>query len=102
MKSDKLAGLKKDFGIMMYFLKLTSKMSKSYIPVLFLSAIFKALIPFINIIMPKFIIDELLGQKRLNMFIILCFNSCLIFLCFLKTLNMMAFLHMDHHFQAMY
>jgi ABC-type multidrug transport system fused ATPase/permease subunit len=71
MKSDRLKGLKKDFEIMRYFLKLSSKMSKSYIPILFLSAIFRALTPFINIIMPKFIIDELLGQKRVNVFIML-------------------------------
>ena len=71
MKNDRLAGLKKDFEIMRYFLKLSSKMSKSYITVLCLSAIFKAVTPFINIIMPKFIIDELLGQKRANVFIML-------------------------------
>ncbi|MBW9157712.1 ABC transporter ATP-binding protein/permease [Clostridium sp. FP2] len=71
MKNDRLAGLKKDFEIMRYFLKLSSKMSKSYIPVLCSSAIFKAITPFINIIMPKFIIDELLGQKRVNVFIML-------------------------------
>jgi ATP-binding cassette subfamily B protein/ATP-binding cassette subfamily C protein len=68
---DSVKDLKKDIKIMLYFLKLASNMSKTYIPILFLSSIFKALAPFINIIMPKFIIDELLGKQRIDRFILL-------------------------------
>jgi ABC-type multidrug transport system fused ATPase/permease subunit len=68
---ESIKGLKKDFGIMIYFLNLASKISKAYIPILLVSSIFKAITPFINIIMPKFIIDELLGQQRIDRFIFL-------------------------------
>ncbi|MBU5593044.1 ABC transporter ATP-binding protein/permease [Clostridium sp. MSJ-4] len=71
MKVDGIKGFKKDFGVMMHFLKLSSKISKKYIPILFMSSIFKAITPFINIIMPKFIIDELLDKKRIEVFIML-------------------------------
>lgn len=63
--------LKKEFSTAIYFLKLTYGISKSYIPTLVLLSMIKALWPFINIIMPKFIIDELLGQKRINTLIII-------------------------------
>lgn len=66
-----LKGLKKDFGIMLYFLKLSYRISKTYIPILFLTSLFKAAVPFINIIMPKFVIEELLGKQRVNRFILL-------------------------------
>jgi ATP-binding cassette subfamily B protein/ATP-binding cassette subfamily C protein len=45
-------------------------MSKTYIPLLFSAAIFKAISPFLNIIMPKFIIDELIGEKRIEILIL--------------------------------
>lgn len=54
------------FGILKYFFKLTNELSKSYIPKSFVASIFKALSPFLNIIMPKLIIDELLGAKSIN------------------------------------
>lgn len=56
---------------MLYFLKLSSKMSKNYVPILIISSLFKALTPFINIIMPKYIIDELLGKQRIKVFVTL-------------------------------
>ena len=64
-------GLKRDFKIAVHFLRIASKISKTYIPLLFLSSILKAITPFINIIMPKFIIDELMGQQRIDKFILL-------------------------------
>lgn len=73
MKKEKILGLKKDFSTAVHFLKLTYRISKSYIPVLIISCIFKALPPFVNIIMPKFIIDELTNQKRVDIIIPLVF-----------------------------
>lgn len=64
-------GLKQDFKIAVHFLRIASKISKTYIPLLFLSSISKAIAPFVNIIMPKFIIDELMGQQRIDKFILL-------------------------------
>lgn len=69
MVKDKKISLKNDLGIVIYILKKAHKISKTYIPILFLSSIFKAMTPFINIIMPKFIIDELLGKQRIEVFI---------------------------------
>lgn len=71
MNKDRVSGLKKDFNTVLRFLKLTHGISRSYIPVLIMSSIFKALTPFINIIVPKFIIDELIGKKRVEVFITL-------------------------------
>lgn len=58
--------LKKDFNILIHFFKLAHKISKTYIPILLFSAVFKGAVPFINVIMPKYIIDELIGLKRVD------------------------------------
>lgn len=60
---------KSKLGILKYFFKLTNKLSSSYISKSFFASIFKALTPFLNIIIPKLIIDELLGAKRINVLI---------------------------------
>ncbi|GAB6168388.1 ABC transporter ATP-binding protein [Clostridium carnis] len=62
---------KSDFSILVHFIKITNKVSKTYIPFLVLASIFKAVVPFINIIMPKFIIDELMGSQRVEKFVVL-------------------------------
>lgn len=64
-------GLKKDINIIIHFLKLSHKTSKSYIPTLLLSSLFKSITPFLSIIVPKYIIDELLNKQRKEVFIIL-------------------------------
>lgn len=48
------------------FLKEVSKGYSYILPLIFLSAIFQGLAPFINIILPKYILDELLDMKRIN------------------------------------
>ncbi len=58
--------MRKNIRIALHFLKLAGKMSNTYIPLLYSTAIIKALSPFLNIIMPKFIIDELMGEKRVG------------------------------------
>lgn len=62
---------KKDFQTTLYFFKLCHKISKTYIPTLIASSSLRALTPFVNIIFPKFIIDELMGEKRITIFIAL-------------------------------
>ncbi|KAB3530271.1 ABC transporter ATP-binding protein [Alkaliphilus serpentinus] len=62
-------GLKDTFQVMLYFLGLTNRVSKIYIPTLLFSSLFKSAAPFINIILPKFIIDELMGQQRTEVFV---------------------------------
>lgn len=52
--------------ILRYFLKLTWKLKPSYIPTVLLSAVIKAITPFINIVIPKFIIDELMGDQSME------------------------------------
>lgn len=61
--------LKSDFNTIIYFLKLSNKISKEYIPLIFLTAISKVTKIIINIIMPKFIIEELISGKRMDVFI---------------------------------
>ncbi|MEG2289189.1 MAG: ABC transporter ATP-binding protein [Clostridium sp.] len=69
MGKNSILELKKDMKIGVHFLKLAQGMSKSYIPMLVIASIFKAMVPFINIIIPKFIIDELMNGKRTDVFI---------------------------------
>ena len=52
-----------DLYIIKHFLKLAHGISKTYIPTLFFSSLFAAAVPFLNIIMPKYIIDELLHAQ---------------------------------------
>ncbi len=69
MKKEDNYGIKDSLRILHYFLKLTHRVYKQYIPTLLLSSFFKAITPFINIIIPKYIIDELLGQQRVEAFV---------------------------------
>lgn len=64
-------GIKSVLRTAKYITKLLSSVSKTYIPLLFTEAIFRAAVPFINIIMPKFIIDELMGDKNIQTLIVL-------------------------------
>lgn len=61
----------RDLLIIKHFLKTAHGISKTYIPILVFSSLFAAAVPFLNIIMPKYIIDELLGEKRINILILL-------------------------------
>lgn len=63
--------MKKNIEVLKYFLKLSRNISKSYLPILILSSFFKSAAPFLNIIIPKFIIDELLNKQRTEVFVIL-------------------------------
>lgn len=58
-----------DFKVLSHFLKLTHKITKGYIPLLIVTAVFGSVAPFLAIIMPKYIIDELLGEKRVKWFV---------------------------------
>ena len=63
--------LMKDLKVMMFILKLAQKISKTYLPVVISSSIVTALMPFLNLIMMKLVIDELMGLRRLDVFITL-------------------------------
>lgn len=56
--------LKKDWNVTLYFWKLVHSMSKSYIPLMVFASLCSAIFPFINIILPKYLIDELMGAGR--------------------------------------
>lgn len=62
--------MKKNIVIAIHYLSLAHKMSKTYIPLLCITAIIKSLSPFLNIIMPKFILDELIGEKRVEILVL--------------------------------
>jgi ABC-type multidrug transport system fused ATPase/permease subunit len=61
--------LKADIKVALHFLKLTFQISKSYIPLMIISAIFQSASPFLAIIVPKYIIDELMGNQRISRFV---------------------------------
>lgn len=60
-----------DLKIVLYVYKLAHRLCKSYLPLVISSAFVTAIQPLINLMMLKFIIDELTGAKRIPYFIIL-------------------------------
>lgn len=52
------------------FLKEVSREHKAILPLIILSAIFQGLSPLINIVLPRYILDELLEMKRVNILIL--------------------------------
>lgn len=58
--------MKTKFSSLPQFLKEISSDYKYMLPLMFLLAIFQGLAPLINIVLPKYILDELLTMKRLN------------------------------------
>jgi ABC-type multidrug transport system fused ATPase/permease subunit len=52
------------FPVLRYFYSMVWKHKKSYFLLAAVDMLHRILSPFINIVLPKFIIDELLGQKR--------------------------------------
>ena len=52
------------------FLREMARDYKGILPLIFSLAIFQGLSPLINIILPKYILDELLGMKRLNVLLL--------------------------------
>ncbi|MBM7582082.1 ATP-binding cassette subfamily B protein/ATP-binding cassette subfamily C protein [Caldicoprobacter guelmensis] len=71
MKAPNTGLLKKDLWVAWRFLSLTHSISRNYIPLVIFSSAFKAAAPFINIIMPRFILNELMGSQRIEVFILL-------------------------------
>ena len=56
--------MKKDLQIARKFYNLVAKVYPGYLFMTFLASLFQSLTPFINVIMPKFIIDELMSARR--------------------------------------
>ncbi|HZW50072.1 MAG TPA: ABC transporter ATP-binding protein, partial [Bacillota bacterium] len=65
MKTAKQGSVQKDFQVAFQFYKLAYRLKKSYLYLALASAFFQALTPFLNVIVPKFIIDELMGSQRI-------------------------------------
>ncbi len=64
-------GLKKDLSIIFYIFKLAYQICPSYVFLVLILSILKAVTPFLSIIIPKFMIDELMGEQRLNLLVAL-------------------------------
>ena len=58
------------FKGILFLLKYSWKFKKSYVVYIFLSQIVNAVMPLASIILPKYIIDELAGQKRIDWLLI--------------------------------
>lgn len=84
---EKLSGLKMDLINIKNILKMVSWLSKSYLPVTIIVAVLDSLFPFINIIMPAYIIDELLGEKRISSLISLVLITIILNLVVYLILN---------------
>ena len=71
MKKPDVTGFKKELAVAWHFLRLTRTIQPSYLPLAIIASLFKALTPFLNIIAPKFILDELMGLQRVDRLIVL-------------------------------
>ncbi len=66
-----LKSLSDDVRVAVRFFGLAHKVRPTYIPLAIMGCTVKAFAPFLNIIMPKFIIDELMGARRVDVFVLL-------------------------------
>lgn len=64
------ADIKRSFKTCIYFYRLAAKENKSYGFIVLLNTIVSSAAPFINILMPKYIIDELMNGQNMNRLIL--------------------------------
>lgn len=62
--------MKHNMNIAFKFIRMIHKISKSYIPISVISILLSSAITLVNVIFPKFIIDELLGSQNIDRIII--------------------------------
>ncbi|MDF2543347.1 MAG: putative transporter [Herbinix sp.] len=70
MKKPDMKGIQRDIKIAGHYLRIANQISKSYLPLLIIASVIKAISPFLNIIMPKYIIDEAIGSQRPERFVL--------------------------------
>ncbi|MBG0784412.1 MAG: ABC transporter ATP-binding protein [Anaerolineaceae bacterium] len=61
----------KNFKLLIYLLGFLQRTSKKFLPISFLLALVQGVSPLVNIIVPKLIIDELLGDKQIQTLVLL-------------------------------
>lgn len=61
--------LMKDLNVIFFLFRLAHQISKTYLPIVITSSIVTALMPFLNLVMMKLVIDELTGSRRIEVFI---------------------------------
>jgi ATP-binding cassette subfamily B protein/ATP-binding cassette subfamily C protein len=64
-----LKSFENNITVLFHYIRIAYNIDKLYVPFLFLSSVIKAFIPFINIVMSKYIIDELLMEQRTDIII---------------------------------
>ncbi|MGI6199325.1 MAG: ABC transporter ATP-binding protein [Christensenellales bacterium] len=70
MSAAKSGTFKRDLQVAGVFFKQAHAINGRYLPLAVLTAIVKAASPFVGIIVPKFILDELMGAQRPEMFLL--------------------------------
>ncbi|MFR7897260.1 hypothetical protein [Turicibacter sanguinis] len=60
--------LMKDLNVIFFLFRLVYQISKTYLPIVITSSIMTALMPFLNLVMMKLVIDELTGSRRIEVF----------------------------------
>lgn len=68
-----LKSFKNNVFILLHYIRIAYNIDKLYVPFLLLTSMIRAFIPFINIVMSKYIIDELVTEQRLNILFWLVF-----------------------------
>ena len=61
------ASIRKSYRTCRYFYKLAAKEKRGYLFVIILSIFISSIAPFINILVPKYVIDELMGEQNRQM-----------------------------------
>lgn len=61
--------LMKDFKVIFFILRLAHRISKTYIFIVITSSVVTAVMPFLNLVMMKLVIDELMGARRIETFV---------------------------------
>ncbi|HZW49833.1 MAG TPA: ABC transporter ATP-binding protein [Bacillota bacterium] len=69
MKTTKPDSIQRNLQVAFHFYQLAFRLKKSYLFLALGAAFFQALTPFLNVIVPKFIIDELMGNQRISVLI---------------------------------
>ncbi len=66
-----LESLRADVRTVAYFLGQCHRLSRTYLPLLCANALVGVMIPLVNVVMPKYVIDELTGAQRPRVFVAL-------------------------------
>ncbi len=100
--------LKKELSVLRYFVKEVFSFSGSYVFISLVSSVLSSILPLVNIVFPKLLIDELSGEQRINSLIVIVavivFSNFTIsaVLSLIKRFTDLGEQRLSNHFQVAY